>query len=107
MPTTTTGEPFEVVLGWQFRVPGGLFTHHCQYAFSDETTLPFLKARCASHAMVDVLPDRAITELIETLREMVSFYNNLPSSCLSLPSKEVQAKAGETYQRPSFQIVEE
>lgn len=113
MLTTNTGESFELLLSWEYGVPGGLFTHQCsQYAGLNDAevgqTLPLLKARCISHAMVDVLPDRAIKELVETLKEMLSFYNTEPFPISNaLPPKEIQAKVGETYLRPSFQIAEE
>jgi hypothetical protein len=93
-------------------VPGGIFAHQL-------TTFPqqnlshveqhSLRTRFISHLIIDWLPDRALSELIETLKEMILFYSAPASQTPSLqqPAKEVRAKVGERRVRPVFQITED
>lgn len=63
------------------------------------------KERLACHEAVDSLPEVALSELTDTLREMLDFYRardvplDVPSESKTWPSK-----VGRTYIRPEFHI---
>jgi len=101
------------LLSWQQEVPGGLFVHQCSRlahlsASEAAHNLPNLQYRCFSHAVIDLLPDRALAELVQTLKALIEFYS-APERLATLPPspQEARAKVGETYVRPSFQITED
>lgn len=93
-------------------VPGGFFAHQLTI-FSQQNLSQVeqhsLHTRFISHLIIDRLPDRALSELIETLKEMIRFYSVPASQTPSLkqPAREVRAKLGERRVRPVFQITED
>jgi hypothetical protein len=109
--TTGTEDVQSLLLISGIDVPGGNFTHQILFIPEHGLTgaaLQSIQNRFLSHCLVDLLPERSLPELVETLRGIAEFYA-APATQPSLlpPRREVRAKAGERYTRPDFHIVED
>ncbi len=65
--------------------------------------------RAVCHVFVERLPERALPELAESMARIFEFYREAPKSEPSLPSppRQLRAKVGRKYERPSFDLPEE
>ncbi len=60
------------------------------------------------HSLIDYLRDRGLPEAVETLTDMVRFYENPPPPYRILPRSEpIPADWGETRVRPVYPVTEE
>ena len=97
---------------YQQEVPGGTFGHQFFFqpkqSLTETAAIHSLKARILSHFILNSLPDRALPELIDTLKTMIEFYRE-PIEPKSLPPqrKSMPIKTGKVYVRPEFHIVED
>jgi hypothetical protein len=108
---TTGTDPVQSLINWSQTVNGGLFTHHLSWVpqqTPSEAALRALYPRIVSHVMINVLPDQALPELVDTLKAMIEFYN-LPAHHAPAPPRleERRAIAGEVYTRPEFYVAED
>jgi len=60
--------------------------------------------RMLCHMVLSLLPDRALSELSETLVDMVKFYRHEPPISSYSEPKRLHGKRGDSFTRPSFQI---
>lgn len=94
---------------WEDETRSGRTFHSISYP---DATNPAIQAvalvRMISHILVDRLPDRALPEILESLRSIYEFYQEpqllppAPQVLVSFP-----ARFGGTYVRPTFAIAEE
>jgi hypothetical protein len=60
------------------------------------------------HSLIDHLNDQGLAEAVESLAEMVRFYENPPPACRVLPQGvPINAAWGETRVRPVYPVTEE
>jgi hypothetical protein len=67
-----------------------------------------MRWRFVCHYLVDLLPDDALPELCDRIKDIFEFYTPVNPSVPSLPSTQrVRARIGEAYERPAFHVAEE
>lgn len=71
----------------------------------DKADIRSLWTRFVCHFLVGALPERSLTELVETLRDMWEFYvePTTPAPSLLAPQR-MKASLGETSVHPGFQL---
>lgn len=101
-------------LVWYHETPDALFTHTVSLRpylekTADEPDMPeFVLARIICHRLLDFIPDRALPELCESMKNIFEFYVPPTSRQSSLQSKtRMRARLGKGYVRPEFHIAEE
>lgn len=103
----------EHVLGWRCEVSGGYVSHAITYQIpkttleSEEKELTQLRLAC--HVLLDLISDRGLPEVLESIRENIQFYsfpNPKPYSATTR-TERAKFKFGEKYERPVFHLVEE
>lgn len=94
-------------------VPGARIDHHisfhCQGTSGVIDLPPSLVARIVCHVLLEHLPERGLSEALESLVQMIEFYNSLeqtpalpPPAAVSKPVKIVGK-----YTRPEFHVMED
>jgi hypothetical protein len=76
---------------------------------TDEPEMPAsMRTRILCHLLLSQIPDRGLSEALESLYEMWQFYRTTPAQ-IPAPSKppSLPAKLGKTYVRPEFHVSED
>ena len=96
-----------------FKHEGFHMTHDVSLHFPDrgEITpqmIDTLRLRLGSHVMIHLVPDRGLTELLESMQSIIEYHLRLRTSQTLLAAKEtLKARVREEYNRPSFHAVED
>ena len=98
----------EMSLVWSDDRPGVTFKH--TISLQDQTEVSestILRAYC--HLFLGYLPDRGLSELMDSMKSIIDFYAVEESEApIFLPTTTtLNATLGETSERPEFEIVEE
>jgi hypothetical protein len=76
---------------------------------TSELELPAaMRSRILCHLLVSQIPDRGLSEVLESLFEMWRFYREPVPTMIEPPRPQsLPAKLGATYDRPPFHIAED
>lgn len=81
-----------------------IFPIHTRGDFSSET----LRLRVFCHALLDILPDKGLEEIKESLKDAIIFYFNKSQAIQpTLHSRSVEMSLSKKYERPLFHLSEE
>lgn len=96
-------------------MPGARFTHAVSLRplaerTDDEPEIPeAIVGRIVCHGLIDLLPDGALPELCDRIKDIFEFYTphqrQIGTSLLT--GTRIRARLGKAYERPEFHIVEE
>jgi len=102
---------FPWLIAWEQETPVARVSHRLTYkatALTDVQATENIQMRFLSHVLVDILPDRAVPELLDAVANLYEYY--LPvhvPRLLPEPSvKRTKVKFGRRYDRPTFPISE-
>lgn len=106
--------PEEFHASWRYPTAEGKAFHSFTYLHEvtdkAQPSLPTaLAIRIVCHMLVDHIPEAGLREILESLGTAYEFHRLQPTQAVApLPQRvSVPIKRGKTYERPSFQAVEE
>ncbi len=106
-------EPDTFALGWEQTTGEADFSHLFRWRFREGATTETssrVKARLVLHALVDLVPDEGLPDLIREIGRISEEYEPLPplKMLASAPvSRIAKGKIVRRYERPTFPISEE
>ena len=113
LPANLGGSP-TVTIAWSQDLQTGRLAHIVTFEAQETQGIPKLDLRqvvrrVICHLLVATLPDEALPEVCDALRDLYLFYSAPPLQLelQSTPPQRVTANPGKTYDRPDLQVTEE
>jgi|GEM_PF-3760682 len=100
-------EPLQ--LFWQQDLSGGNISHLFRFAETarESEDIESLKLRIACHYLLDLVSDKGLPELLESIREVLDFYEGVQSEFSQPVVRTRKCGIGQKYERPVFNIEQE